>query len=301
MAWDVAGCERMRAAAVATKRARDRLSAQLQRDVPGGLRGRHQAWRVRRRLPLAHRLASQRQLAPQRRSARRLTTTRRSGATPRSSICSTGASTSAIPAVSWPSSPAIRSTSSTGSSAPNPWRSWARGGIYRFNDGREVGDHVYTTFEYPGGRTAVFSSIESNALDHYYEVFFGTKGTLILQGEADAFLFDEAQATRRDRELEMTHACTEGRAGPGGVRKPRRRRRGPAAARRRPPRIGWSPTATRSPASARPSERAAAGVRPRSRDRIGARLHHGVRRRRAEGPTPHRHEPGRARSARETA
>ena len=43
-----------------------------------------------------------------------------------------------------------------------------------------VGDHVYTTFEYPGGRTATFSSIESNALDDDYEAFFGTKATLIL-------------------------------------------------------------------------------------------------------------------------
>lgn len=65
------------------------------------------------------------------------------------------------------------------------------GGIYRHRDGREVDDHVYVTFEYPGGRTAVFSSIESNAFDHYYEAFFGTKGTLILRGETEAYLFHE--------------------------------------------------------------------------------------------------------------
>ena len=72
------------------------------------------------------------------------------------------------------------------------------GGVYRHRDGREVDDHVYATFEYGGGRTAVFSSIESNAFDHYYEAFFGTKGTLVLRGEADAYLFEEgagAQAT----------------------------------------------------------------------------------------------------------
>jgi predicted dehydrogenase len=67
------------------------------------------------------------------------------------------------------------------------------GGIYRFADGqREVCDHLSVTFEYPGGRSAVFSAIESNAFDNYYEAFFGTKGTLILQGEAEAYLFDEA-------------------------------------------------------------------------------------------------------------
>ena len=53
-------------------------------------------------------------------------------------------------------------------------------------------DHVYTTFEYPGGRTAVFSAIESNAFDNYYEMFMGTKGTLILRAETDAMLFPEA-------------------------------------------------------------------------------------------------------------
>src|SRR5687768_18044756 len=56
----------------------------------------------------------------------------------------------------------------------------ASGGVYRFKDGREVFDHVYATFEYPNGQTAVFSSVESNAFDDYYEMFMGTKGTLIL-------------------------------------------------------------------------------------------------------------------------
>src|SRR4029079_5747690 len=33
----------------------------------------------------------------------------------------------------------------------------ASGGVYRFKD-REVPDHVYATFDYPGGRTALFTS-----------------------------------------------------------------------------------------------------------------------------------------------
>lgn len=73
-----------------------------------------------------------------------------------------------------------------------PTAVFAAGGLCRFNDGRrEVYDHVYATFEYPHGRTAVFTSIESNAFDQYYEAFFGTKGTLILERERDAYLFDE--------------------------------------------------------------------------------------------------------------
>jgi predicted dehydrogenase len=66
------------------------------------------------------------------------------------------------------------------------------GGIYRYKDGREVWDHIYVTFEYPQGRTAVFTSIQSNAQDHYYEAFYGTKATLIFSGESEAYLFDEA-------------------------------------------------------------------------------------------------------------
>jgi len=71
---------------------------------------------------------------------------------------------------------------------------YTTGGIYRHKDGREVFDHVYATFEYPGGRTATFSSIESNAFEDHYEMFMGTKGTLILSNEVEAFLFHEGEA-----------------------------------------------------------------------------------------------------------
>jgi predicted dehydrogenase len=69
----------------------------------------------------------------------------------------------------------------------------ATGGVYRFKDGREVQDHIYATFEYPQGRTAVFSSIESNAFDDYYELVLGTRGTLMLRAETEAYLFEEGQ------------------------------------------------------------------------------------------------------------
>jgi predicted dehydrogenase len=73
----------------------------------------------------------------------------------------------------------------------------ASGGLYRFPDNREVYDHVYATFEYPGGPTAVFSSIESNAFDDYYEMYLGTKGTLILLREREALLFEEGTGGRQ--------------------------------------------------------------------------------------------------------
>jgi predicted dehydrogenase len=81
------------------------------------------------------------------------------------------------------------------------------GSVARWKDGREVDDHVYATFEYSGGRTATFSSIESNAFDHYYEVFFGTKGTLLLKGEAEAYLFEEG-GSARPTGIEVTAASS---------------------------------------------------------------------------------------------
>src|SRR5262249_32947219 len=68
---------------------------------------------------------------------------------------------------------------------------YATGGIYQYKDGREVNDHVYATYTYPLGQTAIFTSIQSNKFDHYSEQFMGTKGTLILRGETEVFLFNE--------------------------------------------------------------------------------------------------------------
>jgi predicted dehydrogenase len=76
-----------------------------------------------------------------------------------------------------------------------PDAAYTTGGVDRFKDGREVFDHVYSTFEYPGGRTATFSSIESNAFEDAYEMYMGTKGTLILRREIEAYLFTEGEGS----------------------------------------------------------------------------------------------------------
>lgn len=75
-----------------------------------------------------------------------------------------------------------------------PQAVYTTGTISRYKDGREVFDHIYATFEYPGGRTATFSSIQSNAFDDAYEMFMGTKGTLILKHETEAYLFNEGES-----------------------------------------------------------------------------------------------------------
>jgi predicted dehydrogenase len=88
------------------------------------------------------------------------------------------------------------------------------GGVHRFKDGREVPDHTYVTLEYPGGRTAVFTSIESNAFDNYYEAYYGTKGTLILKGEIEAYLFEEGAPTGVPK---ATGVAVAPKAGPAGA------------------------------------------------------------------------------------
>jgi predicted dehydrogenase len=87
------------------------------------------------------------------------------------------------------------------------------GGVHRFKDGREVPDHTYVTLEYPGGRTAVFTSIESNAFDGYYEAYYGTKGTLLLRGEIEAYLFEEGAPADEAR---ATGIAVAPKAGPAG-------------------------------------------------------------------------------------
>ncbi|HEY0706485.1 MAG TPA: Gfo/Idh/MocA family oxidoreductase [Polyangia bacterium] len=71
---------------------------------------------------------------------------------------------------------------------------FSSGNVSRYKDGREVPDHVYSTFEYAGGRTATFTSVQSNAFDDNYEQVMGTKGTLILRGETEAYFFSENDA-----------------------------------------------------------------------------------------------------------
>ena len=73
----------------------------------------------------------------------------------------------------------------------------ATGGVQRFKDGREVPDHIYAMWEYPGGRTVTYSSVESCAFENRYEMFFGTKATLVVRNEVEALLFEEGNGERQ--------------------------------------------------------------------------------------------------------
>jgi predicted dehydrogenase len=83
---------------------------------------------------------------------------------------------------------------------------------------RDCDDHVHCTFEFPGKgyykegthevaddnkKTIVtYSSINGNGFGGYGEIVFGTKGTLILDGEKDAMLFKGSDTSTK---IEVSH------------------------------------------------------------------------------------------------
>lgn len=95
-------------------------------------------------------------------------------------------------------------------SGTTPQAVLASGGIHHYKDEREVNDHVYVIFEYPGGLTLTYSSIQTNQFDQYYEEIMGTRGTILLQGEGAAYLFAEGVAASKATEVTVS-------AGGGGA------------------------------------------------------------------------------------
>ncbi|OJW15843.1 MAG: oxidoreductase [Planctomycetales bacterium 71-10] len=71
------------------------------------------------------------------------------------------------------------------------------GGKFFYKDDREVDDHVFTMFEFPGAEESdrivvTYSSINTNSFDGYGEQVMGSKGTMIVAGEKEILLFKEA-------------------------------------------------------------------------------------------------------------
>jgi predicted dehydrogenase len=73
------------------------------------------------------------------------------------------------------------------------------GGTYFYTDGREVDDHVFVTFEFPGrnGKESqervivTYSSINTNEFEKYGEQVMGSRGTMIVEMEKDLLLYKE--------------------------------------------------------------------------------------------------------------
>jgi len=74
------------------------------------------------------------------------------------------------------------------------------GGKFFYDDGREVDDHVFVNFEFPGpggptdkDRVVVsYSSINTNQFDKYGETVMGTRGTMLVEEEKDLLFYPEA-------------------------------------------------------------------------------------------------------------
>jgi len=60
-----------------------------------------------------------------------------------------------------------------------------------FQDGREVDDHIFLTYEYPQDVVVTYSSITTNEADGYGEQVMGTRGTLAILSEHDVYLLKE--------------------------------------------------------------------------------------------------------------
>jgi predicted dehydrogenase len=105
-------------------------------------------------------------------------------------------------------------------------------GVLGANDGRpnprEIDDHVYVTFEFPGpnhpkGRSrgndpndvvvVSYSSVSTNAFEEYGECLMGSRGTMIVEREQKVMLFTERDPSRRgqpSRETMVSVTTTSG-------------------------------------------------------------------------------------------
>jgi predicted dehydrogenase len=83
------------------------------------------------------------------------------------------------------------------------------GGTFFYTDGREVDDHVFTLFEFPGkgdkDRIIVsYSSINTNAFDGYGEMVMGSRASMIVSQEKEILLFKEAGSPSLSRTTSVT-------------------------------------------------------------------------------------------------
>ncbi len=83
------------------------------------------------------------------------------------------------------------------------------GGTFFYTDGREVDDHVFTLFEFPGKEkneriVVTYSSINTNSFDGYGEMVMGSKGTMIVSQEKEVLLYKEAGSASLSRATSVT-------------------------------------------------------------------------------------------------
>jgi predicted dehydrogenase len=95
------------------------------------------------------------------------------------------------------------------------------GGKIFYHDDREVDDHVFVTFEFPGKNyyadkehkavkdpndivVVTYSSINTNAFEPYGECVMGTRGTMLVQSEQEVMIYPETGGGGAGRSLSIT-------------------------------------------------------------------------------------------------
>ncbi len=90
------------------------------------------------------------------------------------------------------------------------------GGTFFYQDGREVDDHVFVSFEFPGKGwkpgdrdkgdhvVVTYSSINTNSFDKYGETVYGSRGTMIVEEEKEILLYKEAGPSATSRLTSIT-------------------------------------------------------------------------------------------------
>lgn len=77
------------------------------------------------------------------------------------------------------------------------------GSLDKQDDPREIDDHVYVTFEFPGANyeaddhdvvIVTYSSMNTNSFEPYGETIFGSRATLIMEQEQQALLYKEGSS-----------------------------------------------------------------------------------------------------------
>jgi predicted dehydrogenase len=100
------------------------------------------------------------------------------------------------------------------------------GSVDKQRDDREIDDHIYVTFEFPGPHheqdpndicIVTYSSISTNRLEPYGETVFGSRGTLMVRTEKDALLFKEESPTSAGGGLEQRIYVVNSSKGSGPV------------------------------------------------------------------------------------
>lgn len=83
------------------------------------------------------------------------------------------------------------------------------GGTFLYTDGREVDDHVFVNFEFPGNHendhvVVSYSSINTNSFENYGEMLMGSRGTMIVEAEKEILLYKEAGNAYSSRQTVIT-------------------------------------------------------------------------------------------------